>query len=60
MVADPDLSQSLMAWQMRADQEGGPRHLDRLLLEWGKTLRNLLILAEGRPNTPRSVRLAVA
>lgn len=59
MVADPDLSQSLMAWQMREYEKGGPWGFGPFVLEWGKTLRNLLTLAGGRPNMPRSVRLAL-
>lgn len=60
MVADPDLSQTLVAWQMREYQKSGPWHFGRFIQDWGKTLRNLLTLAGGRPNMPRSVRLALA
>ena len=54
MVADPDLSQSLLAWQMQHRKNFG-----RFVREWSRTLRNLLTLAGGRPNMPRSVRLAI-
>jgi transposase len=60
MVADPDLSQSLVAWQIREYEKGGPHGFGRFVREWGRTLRNLLTLAGGRPNMPRSVRLAMA
>jgi transposase len=59
MVADPDLSQSLMAWQIRAYDNPEPGYFRRFILRWGKTIRNLLTLAGGRPNMPRSVRLAM-
>ena len=59
LVADPDLSQSLRDWQIRAMDHPEPGYFRRFILEWGKTLRNLLTLAGGRPNMPRSVRLAM-
>jgi hypothetical protein len=59
MVPDPDLSQSLRAWQLRAFENPTPGFLRRFILDWGPTLRNLLTLAGGRPNMPRSVRLAM-
>jgi transposase len=55
LVADPDLSETLRQWQLR--------HRDNFpafVRHWGKTLRNLLTLAGGRPNMPRSVRLLMA
>ncbi|UPY37865.1 transposase [Sediminicoccus sp. KRV36] len=60
MVADPDLSQSLVAWQMREYQKPGRKNFGRFVQEWGRTLRNLLTLAGGRPSMARSVRLALA
>jgi hypothetical protein len=59
LVADPDLSQSLMAWQIRAYDNPEAGYFRRFILHWGPTLRNLLTLAGGRPNMPRSVRLAM-
>lgn len=55
MVPDPTSPQSLIAWQMRHNENFG-----RFVLEWGKTLRNLMGLAGGRAQIRRSVRLAVA
>jgi len=60
LVADPDLSKSLVAWQMRHVKDDGGRSFGRFVLKWGRTLRNLLTLAGGRPHMPRSVRLAMA
>jgi len=60
MVPDPDLSQSLIAWQMREYKKPGRENFGRFVLRWGKTLRNLMGLAGGRALIPRSVRLAVA
>jgi transposase len=58
LVADPDLSKSLLAWQKREYQKGCAS-FSRFLQDWGRSLRNLLTLAGGRPNMPRSVRLAL-
>ncbi len=55
LVADPDLSKRLVAWQMREYQKGCV-HFGRFVLRWGKTLRNLM----GMVGMPRSVRLALA
>jgi transposase len=60
MVADPDLSQSLRDWQIRAYENPEPGYFRRFILDWGKTIRNLLTLAGGRPHMPRSVRLHMA
>lgn len=60
MVADPDLSKSLMAWQLRAAQNPEPGYFRRFILHWGRTIRNLLTMVGGRPNMPRSVRLMMA
>ena len=54
MLPDPDLSKSLVAWQMRHRENFG-----RFVREWGKTLRNLMGLAGGRAQIPRSLRLAM-
>ena len=54
LVADPDLSQRLVEWQMQYR-----KNFRFFLRHWGKTLKNLLTLAGGRPNMPRSVRLAM-
>lgn len=59
MVADPDLSEKLVAWQMAHVKNDGGRSFGRFVLEWGRTLRNLLTLAGGRPNMPRAIRLAL-
>jgi transposase len=59
MVADPDLSKSLTALFRREFENPAPGHFRRFILDRGKTLRNLLTLAGGRPNMPRSVRLAL-
>lgn len=55
LLPDPDLSKSLVAWQMRHRKNF--RHFMR---QWGKTLQNLLTLAGGRASIPRSLRLAMA
>lgn len=55
MVPDPDLSQSLFAWQLRHRANFGA-----FVLKWGKTLRNLMGMAGGRAHIPRSVRLCFA
>ncbi len=60
MVADPDLSKSLAAWQMQVYQNRGLHHFLRFIREWGKVIHSVLRLAGGRPNMPRSVRLAMA
>lgn len=52
MVADPDLSKKLIAWQMAHLKNFGP-----FVREWGKTLRNLMGMVGGRPNMPRRLRL---
>lgn len=60
LVADPDLSKSLVAWQMGERQSPEPGHFRRFVLNWGKTLRHLLTLAAGRSCILCSVRLAFA
>lgn len=54
MVPDPDLSETLVALQLRQGD-----NLGRFVLKWGKSLRNLMGMAGGRPSIPRSVRLAM-
>ncbi len=54
LLPDPDLSQSVVAWQMRHRENFRP-----FLRTWGKVLRSLLTLAGGRAHIPRSVRLAL-
>jgi transposase len=58
LLPDPNLSKTLVAWQMREYKKGQGSFL-RLVRDWGKTLRNLLTLAGGRAHIPRSVRLAM-
>ena len=55
LVADPDLSKTLVQWQLAHRENFGA-----FVLQWGKTLRNLMGMVGGRPNIPRSVRLAMA
>jgi transposase len=59
MLPDPDLSQSLRAWQMRAFENPDPRYFRRFILGWGRTIRHLLTLAGGRRHIPRAIRLAM-
>ena len=57
MVPDPDLSKTLVDWQMRQVKDDGGRSFGRFVLKWGKVLRNLMGMAGGRPNMPRVLRL---
>ncbi|MEI6160828.1 MAG: transposase [Roseococcus sp.] len=59
MLPDPDLSESLVAWQMRHVKNDGGRSFGRFVMKWGKVLRNLMTLVGGRAYLPRSLRLAV-
>jgi len=54
MVADPDLSKTLVALQLRQG-----KNLGRFVLKWGKALRNLMGMVGGRPNMPRIIRLMI-
>ncbi|MEI6161971.1 MAG: transposase [Roseococcus sp.] len=59
MLPDPDLSQSLVAWQMRHVKNDGGRSFGRFVVKWGKVLRNLMGLAGGRAHLPRSLRICM-
>jgi len=55
LVADPDLSKTLIRLQLRQG-----KNLGRFVTKWGKALRNLMRMVGGRPNMPRYVRLRMA
>lgn len=57
MVADPDLSKTLVAFQLRQAKNDGGRSFGRFVFKWGKALRNLMGMVGGRPNMPRIIRL---
>jgi transposase len=52
MLPDPDLSERVIAWQMRHRENFRP-----FLRQWGKVLRTLLTLAGGRAQIPRRLQL---
>jgi len=60
MLPDPDLSENVIAWQMREYKKAGGENFRPFLRRWGKVLRTLLTLAGGRAKIPRRLRLAMA
>ena len=55
LVADPDLSKTLVRLQLRQG-----KNLGRFVTKWGKALRNLMGMVGGRPNMSRYIRLRMA
>jgi transposase len=60
MVADPDLSKSLVALFRRKFEHPDPRQFRRFILDWGATFRKVFVTAGGRATIPRSIRLLMA
>jgi transposase len=60
LVADPDLSKTLVAMFKHEFEHPDPGRFRRFILEKGAAFRKVFGIAGGRPNMPRSVRLLMA